>query len=103
VEYDRTTGSDVDHRLSDRHPNRCPFDHNRAFIMELVAGAVAVRGKEAFADCPVKPASPRPGWSTAGSPRRRAARVRHFFPCDADVTRVASVVGLDLDESSRDN
>jgi predicted nucleic acid-binding protein len=27
------------------------LDHNRAFIMELVAGAVAARGKEAFAGC----------------------------------------------------
>jgi predicted nucleic acid-binding protein len=123
VEYDRATGSRVDQRLTDLIRNDGPLVVTEPVIMEVVAGArtdereadlrgllqrFALLGFDAAADfdaaariyriCRRASVTP-PGMvdcMIAAVARRHGATLL----AHADLSRVAEVVGIDLDETS---
>jgi predicted nucleic acid-binding protein len=124
VEYDRATGSRVDQRLTDLIRNDGPLAVTQPVIMEVVAGArtdereadlrglllrFALLGFDAAADfdaaARIYRSCRRAGITPRGMVDCMIASVawRHgstLLTHDADLTRMANHVGIDLDEAS---
>jgi predicted nucleic acid-binding protein len=124
VEYDRATGSRVDQRLTDLIRNDGPLAVTQPVIMEVVAGArtdereadlrglllrFALLGFDAAADfdaaARIYRSCRRAGITPRGMVDCMIASVawRHgatLLTHDADLTRMANLVGIDLDEAS---
>lgn len=125
VEYDRATGSPVDRRLSELVADDGPVAVTEPVVMEVIAGA---RNDEREVDlrrlllrfdllrfdaavdfdaaARIYRACRRAGVTPRGLVDCMIASVarRHeatLLALDADLTRVAHVVGIELDESSR--
>lgn len=125
VEYDRATGSPVDRRLTELIAADGPLAVTEPVIMEVLAGARTDQRENdlrrlllRFALQPVDPAS---DFEAAARIYRRCRRVgvnpRGLVDCmiaavawrcgatllaqDGDLQRVADVVGIAMDESSR--
>jgi hypothetical protein len=124
VEYDRATGSQVDLRLTDLIVADGPLAVSEPVVMEVVAGA---RTDDHEADlrrlllrCTLLGFDPIADFDSAATIYRRCRRAgvtpRGMVDCmiasvalrygaallaaDADLSRVATVVGIDLDDAS---
>jgi predicted nucleic acid-binding protein len=125
VEYDRATGSAVDHRLTELIDTGGPVAVTEPVIMEVLAGARS-DAREAdlrrlllrFHLCPFDAVADFDGAvriyrrcrQSGITPRGMidcmitAVARRHqvtLLACDSDLDHVASVIGIDLDEASR--
>ena len=124
VEYDRATGSRVDQRLEELIGGDGPLAVTEPVIMEVLAGArtdereddlrrLLVRfpllGFEAVADfeaaAKIYRRCRRAGITPRGMVDCMIASVAHrhgatLLAADADLSRVAEVVGIDLDDAS---
>jgi predicted nucleic acid-binding protein len=124
VEYDRATGSEVDHRMTELISHRAPLGVTELVVMEVLAGA---RSDEREADlrrllsrfelvrfdvvsdfeaaARIYRACRRVGVTPRGMVDCMIASVakRHaatLLAHDADLSRVAQVVGIDIDAAS---
>ncbi|HTW07962.1 MAG TPA: PIN domain-containing protein [Acidimicrobiales bacterium] len=124
VEYDRATGSSVDRRLTELIDSEGPLAVTEPVIMEVLASS---RSDEGEADlrrlllrCPLLGFDTAADFDAAARIYRSCRRVgvtprgmvdcmiasvarRHeatLLAADADLTRVAKVVGINLDEAS---
>ncbi len=124
VEYDRATGSRVDHRLTDLISTDGPLAVTEPVIMEVVAGArtddqerdlrrlllrFALLDFDAVADFDAAATIYRRCRRAGVTPRGMvdcmiaSVALRHratLLAADVDFTRLATVVGIDLDEAS---
>jgi hypothetical protein len=125
VEYDRATGSAVDHRLTELIDTGGPVAVTEPVIMEVLAGARS-DAREAdlrrlllrFRLCPFDAVADFDGAvriyrrcrQSGITPRGMidcmiaAVARRHratLLACDSDLDHVASIIGIDLDEASR--
>jgi predicted nucleic acid-binding protein len=124
VEYDRATGSSVDQRLTELITNEDPVAVTEPVIMEVLAGARTgdretelrrlllrfhLLGFDVAADFDAAASIYRRCRRSGVTPRgmidcmiASVARRHHatLLAADADLSRVAVVVGIDLDEAS---
>jgi predicted nucleic acid-binding protein len=125
VEYDRATGSAVDHRLTQLIDTGGPVAVTEPVIMEVLAGARS-DAREAdlrrlllrFQLCPFDPIADFDGAAriyrrcrqSGITPRGLidcmiAAVARRYqaalLACDSDLDQVARIIGIDVDEASR--
>jgi predicted nucleic acid-binding protein len=124
VEYDRATGSQVDQRLTDLITADGPLAVTEPVIMEVVAGArtddreadlrrlllrFTLLGFDAAADFDAAATIYRRCRQAGVTPRGMvdcmiaSVALRHgatMLAADVDLSRVATVVGIDLDDAS---
>lgn len=124
VEYDRATGSRVDHRLEELIRRDGPLAVSEPVIMEVIAGArtdereadlrrllqrFALLGVDAAADfdaaARIYRQCRRAGITPRGMVDCLIASVAHrhgatLLAADADLSRVATIVGIGLDDAS---
>jgi predicted nucleic acid-binding protein len=125
VEYDRATGSPVDRRLTQLIGGDGPIAVTEPVIMEVVAGARDDRREQdlrrLLRRCALLPFDPIADFDAAALIHRRCRRAgvtprgmvdcliaavawRHDSPVlarDADLGRVAAVIGLQMDDATR--
>lgn len=125
VEYDRATGSAVDHRLTELIDTGGPVAVTEPVIMEVLAGARSDARKAdlrrlllRFQLCPFDPVADFDGAvriyrrcrQSGITPRGlidcmiAAVARRHratLLTCDSDLNHVARIIGIDVDEASR--
>jgi predicted nucleic acid-binding protein len=124
VEYDRATGSAVDRRLTELVADDGPLAVTEPVVMEVLAGARSDRREDELrrllARFDLLPFDPAADFDSAARVYRRCRRAgitpRGMVDCmiasvawrraaavlahDADLERIARVVGVELDEAS---